>query len=80
MKNFLHIKNKERMGVLVRVVLLNATFNTISIVMWRPVLLVEETGENHTDKRYLIMMYQVLLAMSDIPTFNFSGDRHRLHT
>jgi len=29
---------------------LNATFNTISIISWRPVLLVEETGvpgENH---------------------------------
>jgi hypothetical protein len=25
----------------------NATFNNISIISWRPVLLVEETGENH---------------------------------
>jgi hypothetical protein len=25
----------------------NATFNNISVISWRPVLLVEETGENH---------------------------------
>ena len=25
----------------------NATFNTISVILWRSVLLVEETGENH---------------------------------
>jgi hypothetical protein len=33
-----------------RVVMFNATFNNISVIMWRPVLLVEETGvpgENH---------------------------------
>jgi hypothetical protein len=25
----------------------NATFNNISVILWRSVLLVEETGENH---------------------------------
>jgi hypothetical protein len=31
----------------VRVMVLNATFNNISVIWWRSVLLVEETGENH---------------------------------
>ena len=30
----------------VRVIVFNATFNNISVISWRPVLLVEETGEN----------------------------------
>jgi len=40
----------------------NATFNNISVILWRSVLLVEETGvpgENHrpvTDKLYQIML------------------------
>jgi len=46
-------------------VMFNATFNHISIISWRSVLLVEETGgagENHqlsqvTDKLYHIMLY-----------------------
>ena len=33
----------------------NATFNNISVISWRPVLLVEEI----TDKLYHIMLYQV---------------------
>ena len=35
---------------MVRVMVLNATFNNISVISWRSVLLVEETGvpgENH---------------------------------
>jgi hypothetical protein len=34
----------------VRVIMFNATFNNISVISWRSVLLVEETevpGENH---------------------------------
>jgi hypothetical protein len=37
-------------GIGVRVMVLNATFNNISVISWRSVLLVEETGvpgENH---------------------------------
>jgi len=29
------------------VMVFNATFNNISVISWRSVLLVEETGENH---------------------------------
>jgi len=37
-------------GLLVRFMVFNATFNNISVISWRSVLLVEETGgpgENH---------------------------------
>ena len=37
-------------NILLWLMLLNATFNTISVIAWRSVLLVEETGllrENH---------------------------------
>jgi hypothetical protein len=52
---------------------LNATFNNISAILWRSVLLVEETGvpgkttdqSQVTDQQDLIMLYRVYLAMSD---------------
>ena len=48
----------------------NDSFNNISVIWWRPVLLVDEIavpGENHalsqaTEKLYYIMLYRVCLA------------------
>jgi hypothetical protein len=36
----------ETLWVRVRVMVFNATFNNISVISWRSVLLVEETGEH----------------------------------
>jgi hypothetical protein len=67
--------------VFVCLMVFNATFNTISVISWRSVLLVEETeglGENHqlvASHRQTFSHNVVYLALIEIRTHNISGDR-----
>ena len=62
---------------------LNANFNNILVILWRSVLLVEETRvpekttdlSQVTDKLYHIMLYEYTSSWRD-PTQNFSVDKH----
>jgi len=68
----------------VSVIEFNATFNNSSVMSWRSVLLVEETGvpgkttdlQQVTDKLCHIMMNRVDLTMSGILTHNVCTVRH----
>ena len=60
----------------------NATFNNISVISWRSVLLVEETGGSRENHRPVASHWQTLphnvvhLALIAIRTHNISGDSH----
>ena len=75
--------NFAKSGIMV----FNATFNNISVISWRSVLLVEEPGgpgENHRPVEshwqiYHIMVYRVHLPINRIQTQNLSSNRNQLH-
>jgi hypothetical protein len=70
----------------VRVMVINATFNTISVISWLSVLFLEETGvpekttdlSQVTDKFYQTKLYRAHLAMGGNGTHNICESN--LHT
>ena len=52
----------------------NVTFNNISVISWRSLLMVEETGV--PDKSYPIMLYRLNLVMNGLRTHNIRGDMY----
>ena len=62
----------------VRVMVLNATFNNISVISWRSALLVEKAGENHW-QTLSHMIISSTPRLGGIHTHNFSCDRYWMH-
>ena len=63
---------------MVNIMVFNATFNNISIILWRLFVLVEETGvpgENHRPAASHWLTYSHNVASSTPRTHNVSGDR-----
>ena len=75
-------KSSSTLNYIICLIVLNATFNNISVISWRSVLLVEETGGPGENNRPVANHWQTLshnvihLALIEIRTHNISGDRH----
>jgi hypothetical protein len=58
---------------------LNATFNNISVISWQSGLLVEETGVGQSDKRYCrgLPHYTLIqLPLFNLPPLFIANDHH----
>ena len=79
------VRKSTRYLILLLVMVFIATFNNISAILWRSVLLMEETevsAKNHQPvaSHWQTLSHKVHLAMRWIQTQNFNGDRHCLHS
>ena len=86
-RQYTHIYIHEIYGLVYSVLLFNATFNNISVISWRSVLLVEETGvpgENHQP----VASHRQTLSHSVVSStacheqgsnLQLHSDRHLLH-
>jgi hypothetical protein len=74
--------NGKKIGLFLCLMVFNATFNNISVILWRSVVLVEETGEPGENHRPVASHWQTLshnivpVALIEIRTHNISGDSH----
>ena len=79
-KNYYNVQMYKYMSVLIGVLFVclmvfNTTFNNISVISWRSVLLVDETGRPGETLSYNV----VHLVLIEIRTHNINGDRQWLH-